>query len=119
MSDRGEELIEQRRAKLQRLRAAGCDPYPARYQRTHTTQEAAHLLQQMEEKEPALSETKGAAAEPQAQVSLAGRVTAMRVMGKRTFVDLRDGSGKIQADLRRDVLGDEGYRAFVDLVDIG
>jgi len=119
LSDRGEELIEQRRAKLQRLRAAGYDPYPARYQRTHTTQEAAQLLQQIEEKEPALSETKGAAAEPQAQVSLAGRVTAMRVMGKRTFVDLRDGSGKIQADLRRDVLGDEGYQAFVDVVDIG
>jgi lysyl-tRNA synthetase class 2 len=40
-------------------------------------------------------------------------------MGKRTFVDLRDGSGKIQADLRQDVLGDADYDAFADLVDLG
>jgi lysyl-tRNA synthetase class 2 len=104
LGDRGEELIEQRRAKLERLRARGCDPYPARYQRTHTAQQAADLLQE-------------AAASGQ-EVSVAGRVTAMRVMGKRTFIDLRDGSGKIQADLRQDVLGDD-YDAFVDLVDLG
>ena len=109
MSDRGEELIEQRRAKLERLRARGRDPYPARYQRTHTTQQAADLLARQEQE---------AAASGQ-EVSVAGRVTAMRVMGKRTFVDLRDGSGKVQADLRQDVLGDDDYDAFVDLVDLG
>ena len=109
MSDRGEELIEQRRAKLERLRARGRDPYPARYQRTHTTQQAADLLARQEQE---------AAASDQ-EVSVAGRVTAMRVMGKRTFVDLRDGSGKVQADLRQDVLGDDDYDAFVDLVDLG
>ena len=109
MGDRGEELIEQRRAKLERLRARGCEPYPARYQRTHTAQQAAdHLARQEQE----------AAASGQ-EVSVAGRVTARRVMGKRTFVDLRDGSGKIQADLRRNVLGDDDYDAFVDLVDLG
>jgi lysyl-tRNA synthetase class 2 len=109
LSDRGEELIEQRRAKLERLRARGRDPYPARYQRTHTTQQAADLLARQEQE---------AAASDQ-EVSVAGRVTAMRVMGKRTFVDLRDGSGKVQADLRQDVLGDDDYDAFVDLVDLG
>ncbi len=110
VSDRGQELIEQRQAKLERLRAGGCDPYPARYQRTHTTQQAAQALQALEEK--------GTPHEA-VEVSLAGRVTAMRLMGKRTFIDLRDGTGKIQADLRQDVLGDESYQAFVDLVDIG
>ena len=108
MSDRGEELIEQRRAKLERLRAAGRDPYPARYQRTHTTQQAADLLARQEKEDGA----------PGQEVSVAGRVTAMRVMGKRTFIDLRDGSGKIQADLRQDALGGD-YEAFVDLVDLG
>jgi len=109
LGDRGEELIEQRRAKLERLRARGCEPYPARYQRTHTAQQAADLLARQEQE---------AAASGQ-EVSVAGRVTARRVMGKRTFVDLRDGSGKIQADLRRNVLGDDDYDAFVDLVDLG
>jgi lysyl-tRNA synthetase class 2 len=108
LSDRGEELIEQRRAKLERLRARGYDPYPARYQRTHTAQQAADLLAHQEQKSA-----------PGSEVSVAGRVTARRVMGKRTFIDLRDGSGKIQADLRRDVLGDDGYNALVDLVDLG
>jgi lysyl-tRNA synthetase, class II len=111
VSDRGQELIEQRQAKLKRLRAGGCDPYPARYQRTHTTQEAAQALEALEEK--------GATPQEAIEVSLAGRVTAMRLMGKRAFIDLRDGTGKIQADLRHDVLGDESYQAFVDLVDIG
>ncbi len=109
MSDRGEELIEQRRAKLERLRARGYDPYPARYQRTHTAHEAAALLARQEQE----------AAAPGREVSVAGRVTAMRRMGKRTFIDLRDGSGKVQADLRQDLLGDDAYDAFVDLVDLG
>jgi lysyl-tRNA synthetase class 2 len=111
LSERGQELIEQRQAKLERLRAGGCDPYPARYQRTHTTQEAAQALQALEEK--------GATPQEAIEVSLAGRITAMRLMGKRAFIDLRDGTGKIQADLRQDVLGDESYQAFVDLMDIG
>jgi lysyl-tRNA synthetase class 2 len=109
LSDRGEELFEQRKAKLERLRARGADPYPARYQRTHTAQQAADLLARQE---------KGGGA-PGQEVSVAGRVTAMRVMGKRAFIDLRDGSGKIQADLRQDILGDDGYDSFVDLVDLG
>lgn len=111
MSDRGQELIEQRQAKLERLRASGCDPYPARHQRTHTTQEAAQALQALEEK--------GASPQDAGEVSVAGRVAAMRLMGKRTFIDLRDGTGKIQADLRQDTLGNESYEALVDLVDIG
>ena len=109
MSDRGEELVEQRKAKLERLRARGRDPYPARYERTHTAQQAADLLARQEKEDGA----------PGQKISVAGRVTAMRVMGKRTFVDLRDGSGKIQADLRQDVLGDNDYDAFADLVDLG
>jgi lysyl-tRNA synthetase class 2 len=42
----------------------------------------------------------------------------MRVMGKASFFDLRDGSGRIQVYLRRDALGDEAYEALNDL-DLG
>ena len=50
-------------------------------------------------------------------ISLAGRIMAMRVMGKATFLDLKDASGTIQIMLRQNVLG-EGYALLEDL-DLG
>ncbi|MBI1886428.1 MAG: lysine--tRNA ligase [Chloroflexi bacterium] len=97
-----DELIEQRRAKLDRLRARDIDPYPARFRRTHTAQEALAVLE------------KG----KQAEVTVAGRVTAMRAMGRATFVDLRDGSGRIQTYHKQDVTGEEAYDRLKE-VDLG
>jgi lysyl-tRNA synthetase class 2 len=51
-------------------------------------------------------------------VSVAGRLTSLRDMGKATFIDLRDGSGKLQVYLKSDVLGAGPYAALADL-DIG
>ncbi|MBI4234614.1 MAG: lysine--tRNA ligase [Chloroflexi bacterium] len=98
MPDRGEELFQTRLEKLQRLRSQGLDPYPPRYHRTHTTQEALAAFQDLEAQQGAGSRG--------GEVSLAGRITAMRVMGQASFLDLRDGAGHIQAYLRRDHLGD-------------
>ena len=108
MPQPGEELIQHRREKLDELRRRHIDPYPPRYQRSHTTQEALALL--TEEKEaPSQAET----------ISLAGRITAIRAMGKATFLDLRDGSGRLQLHLRRDILGDDQYQLlkYLDLGD--
>jgi len=85
MTTRLERITQQRRQKLERLRALGINPYPPRYHRSHTAQEAAALLKKKEE---GLTTPPG--------VSVAGRVTAIRRMGKSTFADIRDGSGKIQ-----------------------
>jgi lysyl-tRNA synthetase class 2 len=85
MTSRLDNINEQRRQKLERLRARGIDPYPARYQRTHTTQEAVALLKQKEE---------GLTDKDWGRV--AGRITAIRRMGKSAFADIHDGSGKIQ-----------------------
>jgi lysyl-tRNA synthetase class 2 len=109
MSSRREEFYRQRRAKLARLRERGIDPYPPRYRRTHTTAEALYAFQAWEE---------AGAAKPAPDVRVAGRIMAMRDMGGATFVDLRDGSGKLQAYLRRDVLGEEAYEGLRDL-DLG
>ena len=109
MSDRQEELSEQRRAKLMRLRDRGVDPYPPRYRRSHTAREASQLFERWE--------TDGATGDPPV-VRAAGRIGAMRTMGKATFFDLRDGSGNIQAYLRQDVLGPERYEGLRDL-DLG
>jgi lysyl-tRNA synthetase class 2 len=109
MSGPKDEFYRQRRDKLARLRERGVDPYPARYLRTHTAAEASSAFQAWEE---------AGAADPAPDVRVAGRITAMRDMGGATFVDLRDGSGRLQAYLRRDVLGDEAYEGLRDL-DLG
>jgi lysyl-tRNA synthetase len=52
-------------------------------------------------------------------VRVAGRILSRRVMGKATFFDLGDISGRIQCYLSKSDVGDEAYALFNDLVDIG
>ena len=103
------QLVQARLEKLERLKARGIDPYPHRYDRTHTTQEAISLFESKEAKQGG-----NAHSDP---VAVAGRIVAFRGMGKATFADLLDGSGQIQVLLRRDLLTDS-YEILADL-DIG
>jgi lysyl-tRNA synthetase class 2 len=96
-----DEITEQRRQKLRMIREQDIDPYPPRYPRSHTAREAIARFKRGED----------------TPVSLAGRVTALRVMGKAAFCDLRDSSGKIQAYFSSKVLGDK-YDSLHN-VDIG
>lgn len=109
VSETENELVNVRLEKLNRLRERGIDPYPHRYSRTHTTAEAAALLESVEGQQ---------AEDPRTEpVSLAGRIVALRGMGKATFMDLLDGTGRIQALFRRNQLS-ESYDILDDL-DIG
>ena len=99
-----EEIIALRTAKLERLRSRGIDPYPARFRPSHTAQQAVELL--------------GVREESPDPVTVAGRITAMRQMGKATFIDLRDGSGRIQTYVKQDVVGAEAYETLRD-IDLG
>jgi lysyl-tRNA synthetase class 2 len=88
-------LIEERRRKLDELRAAGVDPFPYDFpDRTHVG--------------AVLDRHAGLAAgeETEEQVRLAGRLTGRRGHGKAAFLDLTDRSGRIQLHARKDVLGD-------------
>jgi lysyl-tRNA synthetase class 2 len=105
MSKRLEGITQQRLDKLQALRERSVNPYPNRYRRTHTVQQAKDLFEQ----------GKVAA---DLVLSLAGRIVAQRGMGKAAFADIRDGSGKIQAYFRSDELGEEKYGIMQEL-DIG
>lgn len=107
MADRKEEITQQRLAKLSRIRSRNIDPYPHRYHRTHTIQDAVSLFEEQE---------RDNAQSP--EVCVAGRITAQRSMGKAAFLDVRDGSGKIQAYFRKDRLGEEKYQLLHDF-DIG
>ncbi len=104
MTSRLERIAEQRVDSLSRIRARGIDPYPHSCRRSHTIREAI-----------ALSEEQQAADQ---NTSLAGRVMARRSMGKMAFVDINDGSGKMQLSLRFDILGRERYE-FLQDIDIG
>ena len=91
------DLLQVRREKLDQLRQAGLDPfvqtsYPVD---THAKDVTDHY-DQYEGK----------------TVSLAGRMMSKRVMGKASFSDLQDGSGRMQLFVGRDNLGTESYQWF-------
>ncbi len=102
-----EELFAQRLRKREQLIKAA-DPYPAAVRRTHDAAGAVTLFEQAE---------RDGASESDQAVTVTGRVTAQRVMGRAAFLDLRDGSGRLQLHLQRDVLGErfEG----LSLLDLG
>jgi lysyl-tRNA synthetase class 2 len=108
MTTRLDRIAQQRRQKLEKLRRQGIDPYPSGYSRSHTTRQALELLERQEKK--GTDRTKA--------VTLAGRLTAMRKMGKTSFADLRDGEGKIQLCFYKDHFDEKTLELFQDL-DIG
>jgi len=108
MAEHADELVAARRAKLERLRERGIDPYPPRIKRGEDLAATAQRFQ-IWESEPGEA--------PAPRVTVAGRVTAMRTMGRVAFLDLRDGSGRLQAHFRRDILGD-AY-ALLREIDLG
>src|SRR3990172_7769658 len=110
-----ERINKQRIEKLERIRAAGIMPYPNSFQRSHTTEQAISLLMKHEEAEGEVSTRNITDGNP--SVTVAGRITARRKMGKITFVDLRDGSGKIQL-LLGDKLNPAGNELLAE-IDIG
>ncbi|MFW6102550.1 MAG: lysine--tRNA ligase [Chloroflexota bacterium] len=104
MASRLERITEQRLDSLSRIRSRGIDPYPHSYHPSHTVQEAIALFEQQ--------------GESSQDISLAGRIMSKRSIGKMSFVDIRDSSGKIQLSFRYDLLGQERYE-FLQDIDIG
>jgi len=97
-----EQLIDQRRAKIRRLRELGVEPYPYRFDPTHTSAEI-------------LADADRYSEQP---VRLAGRLMSIRSKGKSSFAHMQDGEGRIQIYVRKDTVGDGAYEAW-NLLDIG
>ena len=91
------ELLQIRRDKLSALQSADNDPY--RHTKWEITNRAADIVEGFEELEGK-------------EVSLAGRIMTWRDMGKASFVDLRDGSGRIQIYIRINDVGEDSYAEF-------
>jgi lysyl-tRNA synthetase, class II len=94
------EVIRDRRKKLERLRAAGIEPYSRGFKPTHSTAEARALLGDRERTEP---------------VAVGGRLMVKRLMGGSAFADLQDQAGRIQLFASRDILGERDFDLFAEL----
>ena len=96
------EVMRVRRQKLQRLNELGVNPYPYNFKRTEYSKKIL--------------------AEPNKyigkEVSVSGRLMAIRGMGKAAFAHLLDSKGRIQIYVRKDQIGDENFEVF-NLFDIG
>ena len=97
------ELTDQekvRREKLEEIRQF-TNPYPERFEISHTLHDARNLEDRTKD------------------VSIAGRIVFMRKMGKLSFIKLRDLEADIQVQLKGDVTNGSDYEFFKKLVDLG
>ncbi len=100
-----QQLIETRKAKLQKFVEAGVEPYPYEFDRTHTVAQMLEEFDELQEKEIV--------------VRMAGRVVAKRVMGKASFAHFLDDTGRVQFYIKRDDVGEEPYALYKSSVDLG
>ena len=97
---------ENRREKLNTLRGMGINPFPNSYDVTYKSKDIAEKFEELEKNET--------------EVAVAGRIMLYRVMGKSSFLTIKDAVGTIQAYIQKDKVGDEFYNTvFKKLIDIG
>jgi len=103
MTEKKDDLKEIRLEKLKKIQEMGINPYPYFFKREHYNKDITGNYDKFEGKD----------------VSIAGRIMAVRRMGKKVFFsDLRDETGKIQLYVRIDKIGEEKFRLY-ELLDIG
>ncbi len=91
------EVLRVRREKFAALKEAGRNPFEqTRYDRTAYAQQIAEHFDELDEQ----------------MVSIAGRIMSKRSMGKASFFDVADASGRIQIYIKRDIVGEEIYDQF-------
>ena len=97
------ERSEQELVRIEKLDKISefCNPYPDRYDRTHTLKEARLL------------------SDGTTDVRIAGRIVFMRKMGKLSFIRIRDIEADMQLEMKIDVVGEDNYDFFKKQVDTG
>jgi lysyl-tRNA synthetase class 2 len=100
-----DEIKKVRLEKLKSLQDSGLLAYPATTKRTHTIGESLDDFKKL--------------AKSKKEIVLAGRIMALRGHGGATFLDIQDGTNKIQGLIKEDKMGDKGYKFFIDHFDIG
>lgn len=107
-----EELNDQRqvrRQKMEEIRNGGLDPFGARFERTHLSNELIEAYSELSKEE--LDETPHVA-------KIAGRIMTKRGKGKAGFAHIQDLGGQIQIYVRQDAIGEDSYKLFT-MADLG
>ena len=104
-----EKIYELRKEKLKQIEALGAQAYPYAYNPTHTVPEV--LAEYGESSGEQLSASR-------VELRVAGRIMAIRAMGKAAFVHLQQRGRQLQIYVRKDAVGDKGFELF-KLLDIG
>lgn len=91
------EILQIRRDKLQQLQEEGNDPFAVTKFEVNSC--AADILENFEE-------------DAKREVTIAGRIMSWRKMGKASFMDIRDRSGRMQLYLRKDDIGEETFESL-------
>ena len=100
------EMLQVRRDKIKTYDEMGVKPFGHRFDVTHHTKDVKEEFANLEGEEE------------QGEVSLAGRLMAIRGHGKASFASISDKTGSIQVYFKLDVLGEEAYKRF-KMLDIG
>lgn len=97
---------ENRKEKINILRNMGINPFPNNYDVSFKSKDIKENFEELEKN--------------QTEVAIAGRIMLYRVMGKSSFLTVKDSTGNIQAYIQRDKVGDDFYNnVFKKLIDIG
>ena len=96
------QIIDFRKEKLNKLKELGINPYPHKFSPSHKSIEILDGFNNLENK----------------IVCIAGRIMALRKMGKASFIHVMDDKGRIQIFIKKDNVGENIYDAF-KLMDIG
>ncbi len=104
-----ENIYEIRREKLKKIEALGHPAYPRKYNYSHTVAQilAEYSGQTTEELES-----------PRVTVRVAGRIMAIRLMGKAGFAHLQQDGQRLQIYVKKDAIGDAGFELW-KLLDLG
>ncbi len=103
MSERLEDIILNRKKKLDEIKQAGLDPYPSSTDRTNTNQQALEDFDNLTGK----------------KITLVGRIRSWRDMGKIIFAHIEDGTGKIQVLIKSEDIGADNFKFVLKHLDIG
>ena len=104
-----EKIYELRREKLKQIEALGQQAYPRKYEFTHTIPQ---ILADHSEKTAEQLEN------PRVNVRIAGRIMAIRLMGKAGFAHLQQGGQRLQIYVKKDAVGEKGFELY-KLLDLG
>jgi len=105
MAETLKQIQKNRLQKIEAIKRAGFSAYPVEAKRTHAIGKAIENFDEI--------------SKSQEEISLAGRIKAQRLHGGALFLDIEDGTGKMQVHLREDRVGEKGFKFFTDNFDLG